>query len=77
MRAVFGVLSLLIVVAVIGLLAKRQLGAVSIVNATPETPAGVNQPAMTPQQRSQQLQSQVKKSVDDAMQQRRPEVDDK
>lgn len=67
MRMVFGVLSLLIVVAVIGVLARKQLGAVS----------GVSLPGNTPQQQSQQLQNQVKKSVEDAMQQRRPEGDDK
>jgi hypothetical protein len=64
---VFGVLSLLFVVAVIGVLAKKQLGAVS----------GISLPATTPQQQSQQLQNQVKKSVEDAMQQTRPEPDDK
>jgi hypothetical protein len=67
MRMVFGVLSLLFVVAVIGVLAKKQLGAVS----------GISLPATTPQQQSQQLQNQLKKSVEDAMQQTRPEPDDK
>jgi Tfp pilus assembly protein FimT len=68
MRAVFGLLGLLIVVAVIGLLTKRQLAA----------PAGlVGAPASTPQQQSQQLQNQVKKSVEDAMRQTRPEPEDK
>ncbi len=68
MRAVFGLLGLLIVVAVIGFLAKKQLGA----------PGGlVGAPASTPQQQSQQLQNQVKKSVEDAMQQARPEPEDK
>ena len=67
MRAVFGILSLLIVVAVIGLLAKRQLGA----------PTGlVGVPAATPQQQSEQLQNQVRKSVDDAMRQTRPVPED-
>jgi len=68
MRAVFGVLGLLIVVVVIGFLAKRQLGA----------PAGlVGAPSSTPQQQSQQLQNQVKKSVEDAMRQTRPEPEDR
>lgn len=67
MRMIFGVLSLLFVVAVIGVLARKQLGAVS----------GVSSPGTTPQQQSQQLQNQVKKSVEDAMQQARPEPDDK
>lgn len=68
MRAVFGVLSLLIVVAVIGLLSRKQLGALSGAGGAPAT---------SPQQQSQQLQNQVKKSVEDAMQQARPEPEDK
>ena len=68
MRAVFGILGLLMVVAVIGLLAKRQL----------IVPTGlVGAPASTPLQQSQQLQDQVKKSMEDAMRQTRPEPDDK
>ena len=77
MRLVFGVLSLLIVVAVVGVLAKKQLGALSGAGTTPATAAGVSSPPSTPQQQSQQLQNQVKKSVDAAMQQTRPEADDK
>ena len=68
MRAVLGIVGLLIVVAVVGLLAKSQLAA----------PAGlVGTPAATPQQQSQQLQNQVKQSVDDAMRRARPEPEDK
>ena len=67
MRMVFGVLSLLFVVAVIGVLAKKQLGTV----------LGASSPGTTPQQQSQQLQNQVKKSVEDAMRQTRPEPEDK
>jgi hypothetical protein len=67
MRAAFGILGLLIVVAVVGLLAKRQLSA----------PTGlIGVPPGTPQQQSQQLQNQVKKSVEDAMQQARPQAPD-
>lgn len=68
MRAVFGILGLLIVVAVVGLLAKRQLGPANGLLGTP---------AASPQQQSQQLQDQVKKSVEDAMQRARPEPEDK
>ena len=77
MRVVFGILSLLIVVAVVGVLARKQLGALSGAGAANETPAGVSLPMTTPQQQSQQLQNQVKKSVEDAMQQTRPQGDDK
>ncbi|MEO8121811.1 MAG: hypothetical protein ABI606_21115 [Rhodoferax sp.] len=74
---VFGVLSLLIVVAVIGILAKKQFG--SLTGAFPATgaPAVVSSPVATPQQQSLQLQNHVTKSVVDAMQQVRPEVDEK
>lgn len=77
MRLVFGVLSLLIVVAVIGVLARKQLGALSAVGSAPAIPTGVSLPGSTPQQQSQQLQNQVKKSLDAAMEQTRPEADDK
>ena len=77
MRLVVGVLSLLIVVAVTGVLLKKQLDAISAVGTSSARPSGVSLPLNTPQQQSQQLQNQVKKSLDDAMQQTRPEPDDK
>jgi hypothetical protein len=72
MRIVFGALSLLIVVAIIGMLAKKQLGATSG-TATPAaaTEAGVTVPTGAPKQQVQQVQQAVEK----AMQQARP-VDD-
>jgi len=71
MRAVFGVLSLLVVVAIVGILAKKQLTGA----ATPAAPnaAGVVVPAGTPQQQVQQY----KQAVEGAMQQARPMPDDK
>ncbi len=77
MRMVFGVLSLLVVVAVIGILAKQQFG--SLTGALPATGASsvVSSPVATAQQQSLQLQNQVRKSVADAMQQARPEADEK
>jgi Na+-transporting methylmalonyl-CoA/oxaloacetate decarboxylase gamma subunit len=74
---VFGVLSLLIVVAVIGTLANSQFRALGGVAPTNGTPAAVSSPVTTPQQQNMQLQNQVKKSVEDAMQQARPEADEK
>lgn len=71
MKAVFSVLSLLVVLAVVGLLAKQQLNPGAGV-ITPSTTVG-----STPQQQSQQIQAQVKQSVDAAMQQARPIADDK
>ena len=69
MRAMFGVLGLLLVLAIVGLLAKKQL------NTTIEVPTAT--PGATVQQQSQQIQQQVKQSVDAAMQQARPMPDDK
>lgn len=76
MRMAFGVLSLLIVVAVIGVLAKRQLGALTGVAPPPGAQGEISVPISTPQQ-SQQMQNQIKKSLDNTMQQARPEADDK
>jgi hypothetical protein len=77
MRLVFGVLSLLFVAGAVGLLAKMQLGPFSATAMTPAASAVVSSPASTVQLQSQQLQNQVKKSVEDAMRQARPESDDR
>ena len=77
MRIVFGVLSLLIAVTVVGVLLKRQLAALSGPGTAPGISANVSLPVVTPRHQSQQLQNQVKKSLEDAMKQTRPEVDDK
>ena len=72
MRIVFGVLSLLVVVAIVGILAKKQLGAAAAVTG----PRAVAEPGMmtpptgTPQQKVQQFQQAVQ-----GAQQARP-VDD-
>ena len=70
MRALFGIVSLLVVLAIVGVLAKKQLGSTTtavVPGATPGT---------TPQQQSQQIQQQVKQSVEGALQQARPMPDD-
>ena len=75
MRALFGVLGLLLVVAVVGFLAKKQLSSVA---APPLMPAVVGAPATadgkpaTPQQTVQQFQQ----AVQGQMQQARPMPDD-
>ena len=66
MRSIFGFVGLLLVVAIIGLVAKKQFSSVAVVS-----------PGATVQQQSEQIQQQVKQSVDAAMQQARPVVDDK
>ena len=79
MRLVFGIMSLMVVLAVVGLLAKKQLGAVTVPQnsalasqaaAAPAGPAG----AKNPQLQSQQIQEQVRLSVEADMQ--RPRTDD-
>jgi len=74
MRAGVGILGVLLALVVVGLLAKKQLGVVS--GTAPATEAGVSAPVGTPLQQSQQLQDQVKRSVEEAMQQKRPESPD-
>jgi Na+-transporting methylmalonyl-CoA/oxaloacetate decarboxylase gamma subunit len=72
MRIVFGVLSLLIVVAIVGVLAKKQLGSPVPASATAPANSGVVVPTGTPQQQV----DQVKKSVENALQQSRPVNDE-
>lgn len=73
MRVLFGVLSLVLVLATVGVLVKKQMGALSVVPAVPGVPA----PDATLQQQSQQLQHQVRQSVEGSLQQVRPMPDDK
>jgi multidrug efflux pump subunit AcrB len=80
MRAIFSVLGLLVVVALVGFLAKKQLSDASNINIQPQDGAQVlvpkTTPGATPQQQSEQIGQQVKQSVEAAMQQQRPVVDD-
>jgi hypothetical protein len=74
MRAVFGVLSLLVVVAIVAILAKKQLGTVAPGASSAAAPAdGVSRPAGAPQQQVQQF----RQAVQDAMQPARPMPDEK
>jgi Na+-transporting methylmalonyl-CoA/oxaloacetate decarboxylase gamma subunit len=75
MRIVFSVLSLLIVVAVIGFLAKKQLGgsAPVAVPATSGAPSGTPVLTGTPQQQVQQF----RQAAEQAVQQPRPMPEDK
>ena len=70
MRAIFGVLSLLVVVAIVGVLAKKQLSA-GVAPQVPGSPAGVTTPAATPKQQVQQFEQ----AVQGAVQQARPMPD--
>lgn len=79
MRALFGVVSLLIALAIAGLVAVKQLKAVGKAQATPGSPASAasaDSPAMpqlsgsgTPSARSLELQNQVADDVAKAMKQ--------
>ncbi len=73
MRVVFGVLSLLLVVAIVGILAKKQLAGVPAPTAGLPAVEGVAAPVGTPQQQVQQY----RQAVQGAMQQARPMPDDK
>jgi hypothetical protein len=74
MRIVFGVLSLLVVVAVIGILAKKQLGAMApAAPAVATSPGSMAAPSGTPQQQVQQF----RQAVEQAVQPPRPMPEDK
>jgi hypothetical protein len=81
MRAIFGILSLLVVVAVVGMLAKKQLHSVADIQPIPQdgrpSTLPTTAPGATVQQQSLQIQQQVKKSVEESMQQTRPVPEDK
>ena len=75
MRGLFGIVGLLLTLAIIGILAKKQMGALTVV----APPAGfASAPAgATVQQQSQLIQQQVKQSLESTMQQARPMPDEK
>jgi hypothetical protein len=69
MRALFGIASLLIVLTIVGILAKKQLGGTASV-------APATAPGASPQQQSQHIQQQIQQTVEGAMQQARPMPED-
>ena len=69
MRMVFGVLSLLMVLAIVGLLGKKALQPLQVHGASDAASASVPARAGTPAQPSRQLQNQVKDDVNKLMQQ--------
>jgi hypothetical protein len=77
MRAIFSILSLLIVIAIVGVLAKKQLSPVPV---KPVSAEGIvlpsSEPGATPQQQSQQAQQQIKQAVENTLQQARPMPED-
>lgn len=73
MRMTVGVLGLLIALAIVTVLAKKQMGALS---ASPALSASAPVGA-TVQQQSQQIQKAIGQNVEATMQQARPMPDDK
>lgn len=72
MRAIFSVVGLLVVVAIIGMLAKKQLGA----GVAPATPSAAVPGVATPTGTPKQQQEQFRQAVEGAMQQPRPMPDE-
>ena len=84
MKALFGLVGLLIVLAVVGLLAKKQMSSVNEIKLPSVSAAEATSPltpALNPsgnvQQQSHQIQQQFKAAADAALQQARPMPDDK
>ena len=84
MRMIFGVLSLLFVVAVVGFLAKKQISSVNeikVPSVSASGTVGTAVPSVNPtgnvQQQSQQIQQQFKAAAEAAVQQPRPMPDEK
>jgi len=70
MRMVFGVLGLLLVVAIIGILAKKQLASVAAPHGVPTVPgaeSAVAAPGASPKQQVQQFQQAVQGHLQQAM----------
>ena len=69
MRAVFGVASLLVVLVILGLLARTQLKAVSQAPVSVDAAASVPAPAGNLGEQSQQVQDKVRNDVSKALEQ--------
>ena len=83
MRMIFGLLGLVVVLAIVASLGKKQLGAAREIKV-PEvagTVSGTAPPSIDPkatvQQQSQQIQQQYKQAIEGALQQSRPMPEDK
>ena len=80
MRGMFGLVGLLLVVAIVGLLAKKNLSSLSAAPTPAANSAGVVLPSTTPgatvKEQSQQIQQQVKQQVETAVQQPREMTDE-
>ena len=77
MKAVFTLVGLLIVVAAIGFLSKKQMASIMPTGLPPEISTQGSVPAALTNSQPQQLPEQFKKAVNDAMQKPRAEDDSK
>ena len=69
MRVVFGVLGLLVALAIVGVLAKKALAPLQLPASPDATSPTAPVPQGTPAQQSRQLQNQVKDDLNKLMQQ--------
>ena len=79
MRGVFGMVGLVVALAIVGVLAKKQLASTQAVVPSLQVPAAVPVPAPTGtvREQSQQVQQQYQQALESALQQPRPLPDDK
>ena len=79
MRGVFGMVGLVVALAIVGVLAKKQLVSTQAVVPSLQVPgaAPVPAPTGTVREQSQQVQQQYKQALESALQQPRPLPDDK
>ena len=76
MRALIGLVSLLVVVAIVGILVKLRFSSATLAPAVAASSAGMTLPPATPgAPPQQQIQQQIKQSVESTLQEARP-VDD-
>ena len=73
---VIGLIGLILALAIVGLLVKKQLGGMAAPTLSTGPAATGSAPAGDARAQSQQIQQQFKQSLDAAMQQRRPATDD-
>ena len=76
MRGVFTILSLVVVVAIIGVLVKKQMGSLAGPAALPAVPGAAAPAPGAPPPTPQQTVNQYKQAVEGQMQQARPMPDD-
>ena len=79
MRGVLGMVGLVVALAIVGVLAKKQLASTQAVVPSLQVPGAAPVPAPTGsvREQSQQVQQQYKQALESALQQPRPLPDDK